>query len=236
MLTWYFSPLFFPEILREIKQLYKNLVSQEKQEGPSRRRCLVQIQRALVQSQELGDEKLHLANQIVEMTENRLRNMEMNRDRVETSEKAAQRPAVVPQTVPKVTKKKEEHHGHHEKNNKRPRRQRTQDNGKEKDKKESAAAAAANDNPKPAKKKKRSKTKDRDPSPLDNIPIDPNEPTYCLCNQVSYGEMVGCDHKDCPFEWFHFGCVGLTNKPKGKWYCPRCIQEMKKGKNKWTLL
>ena len=25
---------------------------------------------------------------------------------------------------------------------------------------------------------------------------DPNEPRYCLCNQVSYGEMVGCDNND----------------------------------------
>ncbi len=216
----------FSEILREIQQLYKNLVSKEKVEGPSRRRCLIQIQRALVQSQELGDEKLHLANQIVELTENRLRNMEMNRDMVESNEKAAQRPAVVPQTVTKVVKKKEDHH-HHEKTNKRPRRQRTQDNSKSKDKE----SAAASDNPKPAKKKKRSKTKDREQSPID-IPIDPNEPTYCLCNQVSYGEMVGCDGKDCPYEWFHFGCVGLTTKPKGKWYCPRCITEMKKGKSK----
>ena len=180
-----------------------------------------------MQSQELGDEKLQLAAQIVEQTENRLRNMEMNRDRVETSEKAALRPVVVPQTVPKAVKKKEEHH-HHEKTNKRPRRQRTQDNGKEKEK-EKEPAAAAIETPKPAKKKKRSKTKDRVQSPI-NVPIDPDEPTYCLCNQVSYGEMVGCDHKDCPYEWFHFGCVGLTNKPKGKWYCPHCIQEMKKGK------
>ncbi|XP_030576077.1 inhibitor of growth protein 3 isoform X3 [Archocentrus centrarchus] len=25
---------------------------------------------------------------------------------------------------------------------------------------------------------------------------DPNEPRYCICNQVSYGEMVGCDNTD----------------------------------------
>lgn len=25
---------------------------------------------------------------------------------------------------------------------------------------------------------------------------DPNEPRYCLCNQVSYGDMVGCDNDD----------------------------------------
>lgn len=31
--------------------------------------------------------------------------------------------------------------------------------------------------------------------PIDlELPVDPNEPTYCLCNQVSYGEMVACDN------------------------------------------
>jgi len=61
-----------------------------------------------------------------------------------------------------------------------------------------------------------------------DMPIDPNEPTYCICNQVSYGEMIGCDNAECPIEWFHFNCVGLTNKPKGKWYCERCSDERKK--------
>jgi len=30
-----------------------------------------------------------------------------------------------------------------------------------------------------------------------DMPIDPNEPTYCICNRVSFGEMVGCDNPDC---------------------------------------
>lgn len=25
---------------------------------------------------------------------------------------------------------------------------------------------------------------------------DPNEPRYCICNQVSYGDMVACDNGD----------------------------------------
>lgn len=25
---------------------------------------------------------------------------------------------------------------------------------------------------------------------------DPNEPRYCICNQVSYGDMVACDNQD----------------------------------------
>lgn len=60
------------------------------------------------------------------------------------------------------------------------------------------------------------------------LDVDPNEPRYCLCNQVSYGEMVGCDNAECPIEWFHYGCVGITEPPKGKWYCPQCTISMKK--------
>lgn len=29
--------------------------------------------------------------------------------------------------------------------------------------------------------------------------LDPDEPTYCICNQVSYGEMVACDNDDVSF-------------------------------------
>lgn len=57
---------------------------------------------------------------------------------------------------------------------------------------------------------------------LNDEPSDPSEPTYCLCDQISYGEMICCDNDLCPIEWFHFSCVSLTNKPKGKWFCPRC--------------
>lgn len=66
------------------------------------------------------------------------------------------------------------------------------------------------------------------PSDVLDMPVDPNEPTYCFCHQVSYGEMIGCDNPDCPIEWFHFACVGLTCKPKGKWYCSNCSAERKK--------
>jgi len=68
------------------------------------------------------------------------------------------------------------------------------------------------------------------PQEIIDMPVDPNEPTYCLCQQVSYGEMIGCDNTDCPIEWFHFGCMQLTTKPKGKWYCPKCVPLFKKGK------
>lgn len=43
---------------------------------------------------------------------------------------------------------------------------------------------------------------------------DADEPTYCYCNGVSYGEMVGCDADQCEREWFHLECVGLKVAPK----------------------
>ncbi|CAD5215129.1 unnamed protein product [Bursaphelenchus xylophilus] len=52
----------------------------------------------------------------------------------------------------------------------------------------------------------------------------PDEQTYCLCDQISYGQMIGCDNLHCSIEWFHFECVDIKAKPaKGvKWFCPLC--------------
>ncbi|CAB3409422.1 unnamed protein product [Caenorhabditis bovis] len=63
------------------------------------------------------------------------------------------------------------------------------------------------------------------------MPIDPNEPLYCTCHSVSFGEMIACDNDDCPTEWFHFACVGLTKVPEeGTWYCPSCRPQVIKKK------
>jgi hypothetical protein len=47
----------------------------------------------------------------------------------------------------------------------------------------------------------------------DDGDVDADEPTYCYCNGVSYGEMVACDAVECPREWFHLECVGLKVAP-----------------------
>ncbi|KAI5649926.1 hypothetical protein M9H77_35931 [Catharanthus roseus] len=101
------------------------------------------------------------------------------------------------------------------------------------------------------------------PSGMDlDLPVDPNEPTYCTCNQVSFGEMIACDNPgvrisncipfnnfisfdfniplhitklvlaQCKIEWFHIGCVGLKESPKGNWYCPDCIGTQRRWKGK----
>ena len=42
---------------------------------------------------------------------------------------------------------------------------------------------------------------------------DGEEERYCYCHGVSYGQMVACDARDCPTEWFHLECVGLEKAP-----------------------
>ena len=60
---------------------------------------------------------------------------------------------------------------------------------------------------------------ERTPDVMDEeeeMEVGEDEPTYCYCNNVSYGEMVGCDSDTCEREWFHLECVGLKVAPVGK--------------------
>ncbi len=60
---------------------------------------------------------------------------------------------------------------------------------------------------------------------LGSCPNGSQEPTYCFCRALSYGDMVACDYRLCPYQWFHFGCVGLIAQPEGKWICQKCLTE-----------
>ncbi|EOD46671.1 Zinc finger PHD-type protein [Neofusicoccum parvum] len=79
-----------------------------------------------------------------------------------------------------------------------------------------------------APKKKSRKMEDKtDAMPHEAIEdVDPNEPRYCICGDVSYGHMIACDNYNCEKEWFHLGCVGMTAsetpKRREQWYCPPC--------------
>lgn len=58
------------------------------------------------------------------------------------------------------------------------------------------------------------------PSDVLDMPVDPNEPTYCLCHQVSYGEMIGCDNPDVrtlASGWGSVGDLKAVDTRGGKW-------------------
>lgn len=56
---------------------------------------------------------------------------------------------------------------------------------------------------------------------------EPTSRAYCICQRPSQGLMVACDNPNvrsmqCPYEWFHFECVGLQTQPTGQWFCAHC--------------
>jgi len=71
-----------------------------------------------------------------------------------------------------------------------------------------------------ATKKPKAHVKDADSH--DSGTANGEEEKYCHCQRFSFGSMIACDNDDCEYEWFHFECVSLGSKPKGKWYCPDC--------------
>ncbi|XP_015282456.1 PREDICTED: inhibitor of growth protein 2 [Gekko japonicus] len=211
--------------LKEIDEVYEKYKSED--DPVQKKRLQQHLQRALITSQELGDEKIQIVTQMLELVENRARQIDSHSQcfqDLSDTEKPIEKSKVDPCQP--------------ERSSRRPRRQRTSEsrdichiaNGID----EYDDQPPKEKRSKSAKKKKRSKAKqEREASPVD-FAVDPNEPTYCLCDQVSYGEMIGCDNELCPIEWFHFSCVGLTYKPKGKWYCPKCRGDNEKTMDKCT--
>ncbi|PXF48900.1 Inhibitor of growth protein 4 [Gracilariopsis chorda] len=74
----------------------------------------------------------------------------------------------------------------------------------------------------------------KEAAPATDAAVDSNldNTLYCVCRNVSSGHMVACEDKNCPYEWFHFECVGLTDEPVGKWYCPTCTKRRKGARRK----
>lgn len=197
----------YQDVLSEIEHQQATL----KQESDTivRKRIILQIQRALIRSQEIGDEKLQIVSLIQDMIENKVRQLDQDRKNLDfgKDQENTEPPKVEPQP---------------ERSSKRSRRQRNDNSVREEVIHEKPQEEKSSTSKKSKKKKRKSKAeKERDDSPIDQ-PIDPDEPTYCLCEQVSFGEMICCDNEQCHIEWFHFSCVGLNTKPKGKWYCPKC--------------
>ncbi|XP_023684209.1 inhibitor of growth protein 1 isoform X2 [Paramormyrops kingsleyae] len=219
----------YQEILKELDEAYEK--HKRETDPAQRRRLMYSIQRSLIRSQELGDEKIQIVSQMVELVENRVRQVDSHVEFLEPSQEPVE-------NVTGQEKKRDEVVIIPEKSNgKRSRRQKNHENRENSAANlehgdEGSAGTPKEKKVKVSKKKKRAKAKTEREASAPDVPIDPNEPTYCLCDQVSYGEMIGCDNEECPIEWFHFSCVGLNHKPKGKWYCPKCRGDSEKTMDK----
>jgi len=196
------------EYLRKVRDL-----------SPSKRKQeMEKIQKMFKKAKEISDDKVKIAIQTYELVDKHIRRLDGDLAKFESEMKEKGRLS--------QTESEEEEP---EQTDKKGKKKNLKDSKKKKGREED-------------KKKKKPKNQKADfsgsqatstlqvPTEVLDMPVDPNEPTYCLCQQVSYGEMIGCDNQDCPIEWFHFGCMSLTTKPKGKWYCPKCIPLFKKKK------
>ncbi|XP_064642996.1 inhibitor of growth protein 5-like [Lineus longissimus] len=214
------------DVITEVDSMVDCYMTTVKRLSPDKRtEQITDIQKLFQKSREFGDDKVQLAMQTYEMVDKHIRRLDSDlaRFEAELKEKAVSaKSGVVPGGGTSEPEK-----------------------GKKGDKKKKKNQKDDYDDEIPKKKKRKSQLPLQPdiettptvpaipisithPSDVLDMPVDPNEPTYCLCHQVSYGEMIGCDNQDCPIEWFHFACVGLTTKPKGKWYCPKCTVERKK--------
>lgn len=44
----------------------------------------------------------------------------------------------------------------------------------------------------------------------------------CYCRRNLNSKLIACDDENCKIEWFHLGCVGISESPEGNWYCREC--------------
>ncbi|WWC70930.1 uncharacterized protein I206_104882 [Kwoniella pini CBS 10737] len=61
---------------------------------------------------------------------------------------------------------------------------------------------------------------------IDGSETETDDTLYCICQQKSYGEMIGCDNDRCQLEWFHVKCVNISGQLPDTWYCPDCVKKL----------
>lgn len=60
---------------------------------------------------------------------------------------------------------------------------------------------------------------------MEEVKVTEAEQLFCICHQPDYGKMITCDNKTCDIVWFHYSCVNIRRKPRGKWLCSSCKED-----------
>jgi len=199
------------DILVEIDTASDEYLRKVRDLSPGKRKAeMEKIQRMFKKSKEISDDKVNIAVHTYELVDKHIRKLDSDLAKFESDMKEkgrlSQSETEEEEEIPVKKKTKDKKKG-------------LKEEGKKKKKQKNEPATTPSQSLYPNLPV---------PQEVLDMPVDPNEPVYCLCHQVSYGEMIGCDNQDCPIEWFHFGCMDLTTKPKGKWYCPKCAPSFKK--------
>ena len=224
------------DLLTELEILITQFEA-EKDDPAAQKKTLARMQLPLIASQDIGDDKIQIVQTLTDTIENKVRQLEHDSQNLDFGRGEEEEHSPV-KTIKKDDREKASAKKRKTvKEEEEPSKPATP-NGKKKVKsssnlktvQEKQTGSSSTNTPtsssgpgkRGGKKTVGDRTRERSVSPPRHLDIDPDEPTYCLCDQVSYGEMIGCDNDLCPIEWFHFSCVQLSSKPKGKWFCPRC--------------
>jgi hypothetical protein len=174
--------------LRRLKPSYQAYIESFDSEDIAKRRRLHQeVLRGVLLCREFGDEKLQLASQMQELVESHGRQLE---DDLRALEQARVEENMPPLSGEQQRSMFSEGYDVGRPSKRLPRQKRNHFYSQLKDRDLGDDFRDGRERDlvqKPVKKKlkkKASRTKIRDDSPPPEAPIDPNEPTYCLCDQV----------------------------------------------------
>jgi len=211
-------------VLQEIDHLGEEFLrSSSTATGDKKKELTAKITKFFNKAKEYGDDKVQLAIQTYELVDKHIRRLDSDLARFESEIKngSVGTPAAEAETSTATATKR---------GRKREKESSKKSKAEVEDKTTKGGSAS------PARKKHKSEIQlaaEQAAAAVSSgevldMPVDPNEPTYCICHQVSYGQMIACDNPECPIEWFHITCMGLSSIPKGKWFCPKCQPLRKK--------
>ena len=76
-------------------------------------------------------------------------------------------------------------------------------------------------------------SRDHVPCPhIESIALENNSEICCTCGESKQGDTVVCSDKACVISRYHLICLGLVDKPQGKWFCPYCSRKKTRGKKR----
>ncbi|XP_011499864.1 PREDICTED: inhibitor of growth protein 1-like [Ceratosolen solmsi marchali] len=218
---------------------HEKVVAKINVDTTTRKQALIQMHKSLISMQNIGDEKLQIMQVILNLIEKKVEQLNVKRRNLNLGEQENNEP--LNKSNNNVGSLNVEKNVNNTKLNLRGRRSKLNTSLKSSDGADTSilsenqllnissssngAQKKLNTSNSSKKSKGKSFASQQNQNIEDNQSLtedDADEPLYCLCKQISFGKMIMCDNDLCSVEWFHFKCVMLTKKPKGKWYCPEC--------------
>ncbi|RXG69804.1 Inhibitor of growth protein 2, partial [Armadillidium vulgare] len=171
----------FLALLEDMENLRSHYLKEN--ESQTMKKTVLHLQGKLILAQEIADEKLQIAQHILDIIDNRQRQLDLdckNLDLEQEEKSDTCKDAISERSNKRPRRSKvENNHNHNDSSNDIPTTPLVEKSGLTRTVSNRGSAHKKNSK----KKKRKSRTeREREDSPPE-VSIDPNEPTYCLCEQ-----------------------------------------------------